>query len=851
TYSYTTAEGDTWASEMWYTTLLGEDPLPDVILGRIPARLNEDAEEMVRKVIAFKTPPKGPWRGRFAYCADDSGDFSDATDRLFNDYRSPAIAGKRVYLENFPFEDNFYLPKSLVRDRNLKVSTATTLELLNTYNRGVSAMFFMGHGSPNIWTDERIWFGGDSENSDNLNLENELRLPFIATFTCNQGAFDYPKPKWHICISEDMMRVKSGGAAALYVPSGPGYTTDHEAVAQPLLQALLRERVARLGDAVHLSQLYCLLQGKTQEALRMYVFLGDPTIQIPLPAEEISGTVTPGVLAARDGKKQNLRFEASPSDANRGRMLAFLFNPDQEEVLHGKAMPFENGRLTWKFPLPDPAPAGEWTVRVYYASETDQADGLAYGTFRVENPTVRISSLSWLKKPEETGQTAKIQVTVENPTDVPIQNVEITARIAQAQRKGTSISRKNLNLQPGEKKNVRFSRKITAPLTQVKALVTGAENHEMVLFLPGDSATTAILFLNDLVRVEAHSYDPTANLTIIAPVYHAGLEAPIACRAHIIDDSGTPAATADFLLNGNAASRGQDEIRLHLQKPRRDLPQSWRLLVTRKPPLNKAVPQTALTSTGLLLDASLTLPLPDLPDLKPVPDSARFTPAVPKEGETVFMDLDVENVGSTPSAAFQIRAMSVQSGQPDKVLRSQPQISAWNQSPLAVGERRNVRLRWDYDAYTEYGGEKTIRIELDANKAVPELDESNNILETPLRILTRESVHLTSTSLIRQTETDAEVEVTAILYNSGEAPALNRNLGFYRRQPIEAEDYLDPEFLVHEMELAPLPGLTTQTFTYSWPTERDQITTPSTQIYRTLKTIRALGPNGTHIEPEW
>ena len=282
-YSFTSELGEVWASEHWYSTLAGDDLLPDVILGRISARLEADADEMVRKAIEVDgNAPMGPWRGRIAFVADDSG-FRRATDMVRTTLTPPQLEPDRIYVEEASYEDNFYVPEAIARAQNLKVATGATLDMLKTLNRGVSMLIFFGHGSPNIWCDERVWFGGDSPNSDNLNLRNGDRLPFVATFTCNHGAFDYPMPAWHICVSEDMMRVPRGGAAALYVPSGPGLTAVHRQIARALMQAVFTRGMRTTGEAVTLSKLLYVLRDTELEAIRMFLLLGDPAMRLPLP----------------------------------------------------------------------------------------------------------------------------------------------------------------------------------------------------------------------------------------------------------------------------------------------------------------------------------------------------------------------------------------------------------------------------------------------------------------------------------------------------------------------------------------------------------------------------------------
>lgn len=428
-YTYVTHGEEDWASELWYATLVGEDLLPDIALGRLPARNVEDARQMVRKTVDYATSPTlGPWRGRFAYFSDDSEtggfQFHENTDELFHNYQPRAYANERLYLEDHAFEDNFYLPRSIVQSGDKKVSTAATLALLQTLNRGAAVMIYVGHGSPNLWATERVWFGGDTPRSDNLNLRNGPRLPFLASFTCNQGAFDYPMQPWHINISEDMLRTQTGGTIAMYLPAGPGVANMHAKMAQDLFAALGRENVRRVGDAVALSRIYSILQRGLTEMVRMSVLLGDPALDLALPERTGKAGVEPPVVSTADPTPR-VTFRAETPGLSAGRFSASLYGPDERLVRLWPPQAFSGGAIHWSFEAPQPAVEGEWTVRVYYGDDASKIDGQCWAPLRVERPLVRVESLQCTSNPREGGGAARLELRVANVSDVEARAVPI------------------------------------------------------------------------------------------------------------------------------------------------------------------------------------------------------------------------------------------------------------------------------------------------------------------------------------------------------------------------------------------------------------------------------------------
>ena len=220
-----------------------------------------------------------------------------------------------------PEEDNWYLPANYVERKQMKVSRTATTRILDAFRAGTAYMTFFGHGSPNIWTDERIWFGGDSVNSDNLRLENTGYYTFIANMTCNSGAIDYPTPPWNICITEDMMRVRKGGAVGCFVPSGPGVTMVHRQMGEKLHNAMFDDGLRALGEITQAAKARYALAGSSEDLLYMYLLLGDPVLDLNLTARR--GVIPLPVKALRPGDKLDIkpqgdRTEDGPLDRRAG-----------------------------------------------------------------------------------------------------------------------------------------------------------------------------------------------------------------------------------------------------------------------------------------------------------------------------------------------------------------------------------------------------------------------------------------------------------------------------------------------------------------------------------------------------
>ena len=117
--------------------------------------------------------------------------------------------------------------------------------------------------------------------------------------TCNSGAIDYPLTPWNICITEDMMRVKDGGAIACFVPSGPGITSLHREMSKSLGRAIFDCGLRGFGELTTLAKAQYALAGTYDDMIFMYHLLGDPVASLQLVGRRGSFTLQPAARPRR------------------------------------------------------------------------------------------------------------------------------------------------------------------------------------------------------------------------------------------------------------------------------------------------------------------------------------------------------------------------------------------------------------------------------------------------------------------------------------------------------------------------------------------------------------------------
>ncbi|MCH8332773.1 hypothetical protein IIC65_02475 [Candidatus Sumerlaeota bacterium] len=637
--SYTRRSGDDeWASDEWMTMVAGDDVLADFMIGRISVNNAEDLEAIVAKQVAYATRgPFGVERARVALVADNDPGIPEILDSLDSARIPPAMETRRVYLSELPVEDNWYATDD-VREftyaregRWMKVCGDGTEMIYDLFTTGTSVVTWFGHGSPNLWADERMWFGGDTPNSDNLHLAGSGHASFVVNLTCNSGAIDYPIPFVHVNIIEDMMRVRDGGAIAAFVPSGPGLPPIHEAMMNELFKTLFTDRSRRLGEIIALSKARYAIGGNPEDMNYMYILLGDPLQELQLTSD-----VRTFELPA-SGNSSGPRRYFSPGETitatlvdvepSSGLYVVQLENERGDALWTSDRLPYDSGRIALKAELGEDLPLGPMTLRLYAWNERQRRDVVASAAFSLLYPEDDLTSATI--EITEPGR-ARIRVGIAN-------NGEIDS-----------------------------------------------EGGRIEVALPGGPTQNRVV-------LQDQAYELKAGRSTELQFDIAGLNEaePRALEVRMV----RPGLPLDPEL---AAS---PTIRL------------W----PAGPP-----PESEPARAGARLRIR--------------PGSLRTLPESPTEGRTIFVHLEVENIGDEVSRATSIRLLD---GAPSR--RGRPVYNHMKEDrvavgPLGPGRARHIALRWDP---VDNAGQQTYWVHLGAGRNEPPLAEEDAVTSGSVRVRTK------------------------------------------------------------------------------------------------------------------
>ena len=258
------ANVDPWlgetAADNRYVTLVGDDDLPDLHLGRFPAATWSDVSTMVSKTLAYEqTDPNAAWLNRLLLVADDfdgAGDFHQLSDDLLPLLPSSVMTTTQY----FNAGDNV---------------GAFRTALVSNINAGQLFVNYIGHAGIDVWASPSLY-----NRAMVASLQNASNLPIMLPMTCYAG---YYHDEFLPSLAEREMLQPNGGAVASWSPTGLGISTGHDYLNRGLLNAVYNQGMRRLGPATLRGKITLAAQGLlAPDLLDTYLIFGDPALLIPL-----------------------------------------------------------------------------------------------------------------------------------------------------------------------------------------------------------------------------------------------------------------------------------------------------------------------------------------------------------------------------------------------------------------------------------------------------------------------------------------------------------------------------------------------------------------------------------------
>ena len=278
-------------------TIVGDDVLPDMAVGRVPVNTVEEASAFVEKTIAYEVGAGRSCKQNQVFVADNAdsnGDYVASSEAVIRDYVPAGAHVQRLYLDAFRSAGTC---GDAVGGAQCPELNAAIVEHLN--RDGALFVSYTGHAAPPRWAGEQIF-----RNSDVALLDNGSCLPVVLTMTCLDGYWLHPDSEL-TSLMELMVRSDDAGAVAAFSPTGLGVSAGHDVLHGGFYAAVFADSIHTLGPAAMAAVLEVFESGLHRELIDTYIVIGDPALVLDVPTSP-PGEPEPTPTAPRPPRPRSL-----------------------------------------------------------------------------------------------------------------------------------------------------------------------------------------------------------------------------------------------------------------------------------------------------------------------------------------------------------------------------------------------------------------------------------------------------------------------------------------------------------------------------------------------------------------
>ena len=259
----------------FYARVDGNDSRVDLAISRITCQSNSDAEISVNKIIQYEQDDNfGTWRNLITLVADDGltsqgNDGSQHTDQsevLGDNYIPSSFNLDKIYLSAYP----------TVLTSFGRTKPDVNKAIIKAVNDGTLILNFIGHGSPEVWTHERVF-----EEATSIPQMVNDKYFFLTAATCDFAYFDLPNSQ---SSTEILMTKENSGAIAAFASARPVYSDRNASLNNSFFSNLLMNNRDATGLAPTIGKAYFLTKsGRTDGNDFKFHLFGDPTLRLNVP----------------------------------------------------------------------------------------------------------------------------------------------------------------------------------------------------------------------------------------------------------------------------------------------------------------------------------------------------------------------------------------------------------------------------------------------------------------------------------------------------------------------------------------------------------------------------------------
>lgn len=237
------------ASDGWFGDANG-DGVPEIAIGRLPARTRDEAQTMVSKIVGYDELGRST-PGSAYLVADSDGQI---------DFNTPVDQLRGFFPSSFSIE--------VARRSDGPSDAAVRKRLFAGLNSGPSVVNYFGHGAIDLWSQ-----GGLFQTKDAVKLTNGRNLSLYVMMSCINGYFVDPS---RTSLAEGLLEAVGGGAVAVIASSGVTNAGPQPALNQAFLQILFANPTLSIGQALNEAK----RTSSDNDLRKTQLLFGDPTTRL-------------------------------------------------------------------------------------------------------------------------------------------------------------------------------------------------------------------------------------------------------------------------------------------------------------------------------------------------------------------------------------------------------------------------------------------------------------------------------------------------------------------------------------------------------------------------------------------
>jgi hypothetical protein len=263
-----------YTSDDFYVQFTAENPfLPNMAIGRIPARSLDDINAYMDKIDCYEDPSyNGYWKNKAIYVADDGNithdgsQHTDQCEQLAEYYNLKSLDKRKIYLVMYP---------AVITSQGLR-KPAVNADIIKYWNEGAISLNYTGHGSPDVWSHEYVF----EKDVAIAQLNNACLYPFLTVASCDFSHFDDPLS---ICGGELLDITPRKGTVGTLASARPVYGSQNT-----LFNNLFWSSLEFSRDTLLLQKRFGQAVFQTKQTYHSindlkFILLCDPTLRVQLP----------------------------------------------------------------------------------------------------------------------------------------------------------------------------------------------------------------------------------------------------------------------------------------------------------------------------------------------------------------------------------------------------------------------------------------------------------------------------------------------------------------------------------------------------------------------------------------